>query len=150
MDDNILGFDVNAEIIAVIKKHRANTATMAREIVILRSDLLKASSDYAALRAMYERDCASLRAEYAAKVEELEAVAAAGQRDAVLAISLYQENQKLKAALDGTHLAFVHASEELQQARGWIAGILRNESGQALSNIAHWRPLPEPPQEDNE
>ena len=64
-------------------------------------------------------------AEYVEKLQaELEAVAAAGQRDAALAISLYQDNQKLRAALDGTHLAFVHASGELQQAREALADIL--------------------------
>ena len=41
-EDNILDFDVDGEIIAVIKRHRANTATMAREIVTLKAELQQA------------------------------------------------------------------------------------------------------------
>jgi hypothetical protein len=39
MEGQELDFDVSGEIIAVIKEHRANTATMAREIVKLRDEL---------------------------------------------------------------------------------------------------------------
>ncbi len=37
MSDQFLDFDVNSQILAIIKQHRANTATMAREIVTLRA-----------------------------------------------------------------------------------------------------------------
>lgn len=50
-EDNILPFDVDFAIIGVIKEHRANTATMAREIVILRADLAAARARIAELEA---------------------------------------------------------------------------------------------------
>jgi hypothetical protein len=53
-EDNILDFDVNGEIIAVIKRHRANTATMAREIVTLTAELQQAQKcDLCDLQAGY-------------------------------------------------------------------------------------------------
>jgi len=39
MSDELLDFDVDGEIIAVIRQHRANNATMAREIVTLRAEI---------------------------------------------------------------------------------------------------------------
>ena len=62
-DDNHLDFEVNGEIIAVIKRHKANTATMAREIAITARQLDEAQADIEKLRADLE----------AAKVELLKA-----------------------------------------------------------------------------
>jgi hypothetical protein len=49
-NDNILGFDVDAEIILIIKAHRANVATMAREIVDLRAEIAKKDVDIELLK----------------------------------------------------------------------------------------------------
>ena len=53
-DDQFLDFEMNGEIIAVIKQHKANTATMAREIVSLRAEVRRLKSDLADTEADYK------------------------------------------------------------------------------------------------
>ena len=61
MSEDLLDFDVNGEIISVIKRHRANTATLAREIVMTGHQLDEAQTTIEALRAELEAAKAELQ-----------------------------------------------------------------------------------------
>ena len=114
MSEDLLDFDVNGEIISVIKRHRANTATLAREIVMTGHQLDEAQTTIEALRAELE----AAKAELQQARNELGAITR--QREAAGRV-LSEALTELRQAREALEIATEHI-RDITKNGAWVIG----------------------------